>query len=268
MPRVYALRSALAIGQWHAYLALMLNYITEGDPALPRLIIAHGLFGQARNWGIIARALSDIRHVVLVDMRNHGDSPWFDSHSYEDMAADLAQVIGDDPVDLLGHSMGGKAAMVTALLHPEMIRRLVVADIAPIPYAHDQMQHIRAMQSLDLGQITRRQQAAKALDTTPEVAGFLTQNLDLAHKRWMINLDVLARDMPRILDFPDLGRRFDGPALFLSGGNSDYVTREHRGAIKALFPNARMAKIPGAGHWLHADRPDAVEAAIRAFLMA
>lgn len=246
----------------------MLNTLCEGDPALPRLIIAHGLFGQARNWRAIARALSDIRHVVLVDMRNHGHSPWYDSHRYEDMADDLAALLADQPADLLGHSMGGKAAMMAALNHPTRIRRLIVADIAPVRYDHDQMQHIRAMQSLDLSRISRRQQAARALATSPDVAGFLTQNLDLSAKRWMINLDVLAREMPRILDFPATGGQFSGPALFLSGAQSSYVTAQHRPAIKARFPNARLAAIPRAGHWLHADRPDATQAAIRAFLTA
>lgn len=246
----------------------MLNRITEGDAALPPLLIAHGLYGQARNWGTIARALGDIRHVTSVDMRNHGDSPWYDSHGYDDMATDLAEVL-EEPTDVLGHSMGGKAAMAMALTYPERVNRLIVADIAPVTYSHGQMEILQAMQALDLDQISRRTEAAQALVAAgidAGVAGFLTQNLDLAHKRWSINLDVLAQDMPKILGFPTYEAPFNGPALFLVGANSPYVQPEHRDAIKALFPRAHIARIPGAGHWLHADRPNMVEAAIRTFL--
>lgn len=247
----------------------MLNRITEGAIALPRLLIAHGLYGQARNWGTIARDLSDVRHVVSVDMRNHGDSPWYDSHGYDDMASDLAEVIGTDgPWDVLGHSMGGKAAMMLALTQPAKVRRLIVADIAPVAYDHDQLRHIRAMQNMDLSGITRRSAAAKALNTDPSVAGFLTQNLDLEHKRWKLNLDVLELEMPKIMDFPHVDTPFEGPALFVTGANSTYFGPEHRDAVKQLFPAARIAKIPDAGHWLHAERPQAVAETIRVFLTA
>lgn len=247
----------------------MLNRITEGDPALPRLLIAHGLYGQARNWGTIARDLSDIRHVVSVDMRNHGDSPWHDSHGYDDMAGDLAEVIGTGgPWDVLGHSMGGKAAMMLALTQPAKVRRLIVADIAPVAYDHDQLRHIRAMQDMDLSGITRRSAAAKALNTDPGVAGFLTQNLDLEYKRWKLNLDVLEAEMPKIMDFPQVDTPFKGPALFVTGANSTYFEPKHRDAVKRLFPAARIAKIPDAGHWLHAERPEAVAETIRVFLTA
>ncbi|MFM7654193.1 MAG: alpha/beta fold hydrolase, partial [Paracoccaceae bacterium] len=118
----------------------------------PTLVIAHGLYGSGRNWGVIARRLADIRNVVAVDMRNHGASPWTQTHSYPDLAADLAEVIATlgGPVDLLGHSMGGKAAMQLALTQGALIRRLVVADIAPVAYSHDQTRHIQAMRGLDL----------------------------------------------------------------------------------------------------------------------
>mgnify|MGYP000944288640 CR=1 FL=1 len=117
----------------------------------PTLVIAHGLYGSARNWGVIARRLADRREVVAVDMRNHGDSPRFPVQGYPEMAADLAEVIESlgVPVDLLGHSMGGKAAMQLALTRSRLIRRLVVADIAPVAYSHDQSRHARAMAALE-----------------------------------------------------------------------------------------------------------------------
>ena len=135
----------------------MLNQIHHGAPGGTPLIIVHGLYGSARNWGVIGKRLSENRHVIAVDQRNHGDSPWHDSHSYPDMAADLAAVIDANGgrADVVGHSMGGKAAMVLALAHPEKVARLVVADIAPVGYSHDQTQYIDAMQSVDLGAVTK-----------------------------------------------------------------------------------------------------------------
>lgn len=249
----------------------MLNTIRHGTPTdRPPLLIAHGLFGSARNWGVIAKRLSSDREVVAIDMRNHGDSPWRETHTYADMAGDLAGVIGDTPHDVLGHSMGGKAAMVLALTAPGTVRRLIVADIAPVAYAHTQAHLIAAMRAVDLSSITRRSDAAAQLADVPDdgTRSFLLQSLDAGGKRWTLNLDVLDRDMPHILGFPDMTDPVDTPAFFLSGGESDYVRPEHRETIKALFPNARFARIPGAHHWLHAENPRAFEAACRAFLDA
>ncbi|MWD26445.1 alpha/beta fold hydrolase [Aquicoccus sp. SCR17] len=250
----------------------MLNTITHGEPTSePPLIIVHGLFGSARNWGVIAKRLSDERQVIAVDQRNHGDSPHADSHDYEDMAADLAELVEriGGPVDMVGHSMGGKAAMVLALTRPELLRRLVVADIAPVPYDHDQSQHIAAMQAVDLAGVEKRSDVADQLAETVEdkaLQSFFTQSVDVKEKRWKLNLDVLERDMPKILGFPEVEGSFDGPTLFLSGGESDYVRSEHRETIRAKFPHARFAKLPGAGHWLHAEKPRDFEAAVRTFL--
>ena len=244
----------------------MLNTVRYDGPAGTPLLIAHGLFGSARNWGVIAKRLSADRPVIVVDMRNHGNSPWFDSQSYADMAADLAGVI-DQPMDVLGHSMGGKAAMVLALKHPEKLRRLIVADIAPVPYQHTQMGPLSAMRQVDPAKVSNRNDAKEQLgDLEPGVADFLLQSLDMKEKRWRLNLDVLEADMPQIVGFPDVTGVFDGPTLFLSGANSTYVLPEHRPIIKPLFPNAKFAKIPGAGHWLHAEKPREFEAAATAFL--
>ena len=247
----------------------MLNTIRHGTPTdAPPLLIAHGLFGSARNWGVIAKRLSDAREVVAVDMRNHGDSGWAEPHGYEAMADDLSRVIGEGPWDVLGHSMGGKAAMVLALTRPALVGRLVVADIAPVAYAHTQMPVVEALQGVDLGRVERRSDAADQLDLDPALVPFLLQSLDVGARRWRLNLDVLAGDMAEIMGFPEVAGRFDGPALFLSGGESDYVEAEHRDRIKALFPAARFASIPGAGHWVHAEKPREFEAAVRVFLDA
>ncbi len=249
----------------------MLASITHGAPTRKTpLLIAHGLYGSARNWGAIAKRISDSRQVVAVDMRNHGESPWYETHGYPEMAADIAEII-EGETDVIGHSMGGKAAMAMALSHPAHVRRLVVADIAPVRYTHTQLSMIEAMREVDLDQVETRRDADMQLAQRieePSVRAFLLQSLDVKARRWRLNLDVLARDMPKIMDFPAFETRFEGPALFLAGANSDYVTREHRDTIKARFPKARFAKLPNAGHWLHADQPRGFEAAVRAFLDA
>jgi esterase len=256
----------------------MLNLIRHPavEPAtLPPLVIAHGLFGSGRNWGVIARRLSQHREVVAVDMRNHGDSPWSDSHTYPDLAQDLAEVIGHlgSPVDLLGHSMGGKAAMQLALTTgASLVRKLVIADIAPVAYTHDQSRHIHAMRALDLSGLTSRGEADRRLADhldDPALRAFFLQSLDLKSEggpRWRLNLDALEANMASIVGWPDTKGRFDGPTLFLTGADSPYVEPEYREMIKTLFSAARFAKIPGAGHWLHAERPREFETAVEVFL--
>lgn len=260
-------------------LATIHHPATNPQAGVPPLVIVHGLYGSARNWGVIAKRLADIRDVITVDQRNHGQSPWADSHSYPDMAADLAEVITaiGQPVDLLGHSMGGKAAMQLALTQERfsdqpLIRRLILGDIAPVAYGHDQTQYARAMQAVDLTGLTSRSEAearlAEHLDDAALRAFFL-QSLELRGEgapRWRLNLQVLERDMANVVGWPDTQGRFDGPTLFLSGANSHYVRPEHRDHIRALFPHARFAKIPGAGHWLHAEKPREFEETVRVFL--
>lgn len=257
-----------------AYHRGMLNTIIHGDPTdHPPLLIAHGLYGSARNWGVIARRLSDERQVVAVDMRNHAYSFWDNQHDYPQLAQDLAEVIDSlgGVADVLGHSMGGKAAMVLALEHGDLLRKLVVADIAPVAYSHSQMPFIEAMRAVDMSRVQRRSDAEvqlAELGVDKALQSFFTQSLDVEGGRWRLNLDVLASEMPKIMSFPEVSGSWNGPALFLSGAASDYVLPEHRDRIRALFPAARFAKIPGAGHWLHAEKPREFEAAVRAFLNA
>ena len=255
-------------------LATILHPATEPKTALP-LIIAHGLYGSGRNWGVIARRLADVRDVIAVDMRNHGSSPRMPSQSYPDMAADLAEVIAANggKADLLGHSMGGKAAMQLALTQGALIRKLVVADIAPVAYDHDQSRHVRAMQDMDLTGLTSRQDAdARLAETVPDAGlrAFFLQSLDLRNHppQWRLNLDVLAAEMPKIVGWPGTQGQFSGPTLFLTGALSDYVRPDDRDTILSLFPKARFAKLPGASHWLHADRPREFEETVRVFLNA
>ncbi|MDB4170071.1 alpha/beta fold hydrolase [Planktomarina sp.] len=251
----------------------MISHEPENSPeaSIP-LVIAHGLFGSGRNWGVIAKRLANHRRVIALDMRNHGASPWHEDHNYHALAADIAEVATNlgQPVDLLGHSMGGKAAMVAALSGAP-IRRLIVADIAPVGYSHSQQPVIDAMQSLPLDHITSRAEADQALSAhidNPALRSFLLQSLNVSERRWRLNLLALSASMDQIIGFPDISGCFNAPALFLTGALSDYLRPEHRPIIKALFPKARFAKIPQAGHWLHAEKPHEFEAAVRVFLEA
>ncbi|TKZ21495.1 alpha/beta fold hydrolase [Shimia litoralis] len=250
----------------------MLNSITYGTRTdQPDLLIVHGLYGSGRNWGAIAKRLATGRRIVSVDQRNHGLSPWYSTNGYDDMANDLAEVIQAQgaPMDVMGHSMGGKAAMVLALKHPELVNRLIVADIAPVSYAHSQTQHIDAMRQVNLDTVEKRSHALDQLAAhvdDPTLRSFFTQSLDIKEKRWRLNLDVLEAEMPKIIGFPDVQGTFEHPTLFLSGAESDYVMPDHRPVIKQHFPKARFAKITGAGHWLHAEKPKEFVLSVGAWL--
>jgi esterase len=254
-------------------LAITSHPATDPNPAHPPLLIVHGLFGSGRNWGVIARNLATTRRVLVIDMRNHGHSPRASTHSYPDMAADLAEVIESEgaPMDVLGHSMGGKAVMQLALTRPDLLRKIVVADIAPVAYSHDQTDNITAMRSMDLTNLTSRGEADRRLSLTvpdPALRAFFLQSLDLraTPPAWRLNLDVLESEMPKIVGWPGTIGSFTGPTLFLTGELSHYVLPEYRETIRGYFPKARFAKLPDAGHWLHADRPREFEETVDVFL--
>ena len=248
----------------------MLNYMTFGDEKSPPVMIVHGLYGSGKNWGVIAKRLSDQFFVITLDLRNHGDSPWLDTHNYHVMADDLVEVINSLNIkpNIIGHSMGGKAAMVLALKRPNLVRNLIVADIAPVKYEHDQSQFIEAMQKVDLSKVEKRSDATLALSKFVEdksLQNFFTQSLDIKAKRWKLNLKVLRSEMSEILSFPKIESEFSGHSLFLKGEKSDYIKSEHRKLIKSLFTKARFATFKEAGHWLHAEKPREFESAARLF---
>lgn len=244
-----------------------LDYPAAEGEQEPPLLIAHGLFGQARNFHTLARRLATTRRVVAVDMRNHGASPWDPVMSYEAMAEDLADAVGrlcGGRAVVLGHSMGGKATMTLALSEPSLLAGVIVADIAPVPYRHSHRSYIRAMKAVDLGAVTRRSEADPMLaEAIPEPAlrAFILQNLEVKEgvARWRLNLAALEANMDALLAFPaELPEAaYDGPAYFLHGGASDYVAPETHPRIRALFPGAEIEAVEGAGHWLHAEKPDA-----------
>jgi pimeloyl-ACP methyl ester carboxylesterase len=247
----------------------------SGETA-PPLLIAHGLFGSARNFNTLGKRLAGPRRVVMVDMRNHGSSPWDPVNTYPAMADDLADAIErlcGGRAAVLGHSMGGKAAMTLALTYPELVQALIVADIAPVPHRHTHTPYIKAMQALDLSAVTRRAQAGPMLAGAapdPMLRSFLLQNLAVedGRARWRINLAALEANMEALLDFPAglPEAAYDRPAYFLHGGASPYVPPETHPRIRALFPMAEIETLPGAGHWLHAEQPEAFVGKVEGWL--
>lgn len=253
----------------------MLELHSESQGAGEPLLLVHGLFGSATNWRGIARRLGEQRRALAVDLRNHGRSPHHPAMDYPHMAQDLDAFIAcldAGPVDVLGHSMGGKAAMLLALTRPDRIRRLVVVDIAPVGYGHSHADLVSAMQKVDLAGIKSRTEADRQLQSAVPETGvrlFLLQNLALAQGRyhWRLNLAALAEHMRDIIGFPDVGSStFSGPTLFINGERSDYILPEHRDLIHRYFPAACFETIAGAGHWVHADQPDALIDSVLDFL--
>jgi len=245
----------------------------EGKP----VAILHGLFGSGRNWTSLAQRLAERFRVIVFDLRNHGASPWANAMDYRAMAGDVRaamQTREHQRYALLGHSMGGKTAMVAALVDPAAVERLVVVDIAPIVQpAASFAGYIRAMRALDLGAIGRRRDADTALATAipdPAARALLLQNLVLGDgpPRWRLNLPALEAALPAITDFPGFppGTRYGRSALFIAGGRSEALAPESEPAVRALFPSARIARIAEAGHWVHAERPAEFLAVVEPFL--
>jgi pimeloyl-ACP methyl ester carboxylesterase len=235
--------------------------------------ILHGLFGWGRNWATIAQRLAVRHRVIALDLRNHGNSPWADTMSYAEMAEDIRDTL-DRPATLIGHSMGGKAAMVAALAGgpgEHWVERLIVVDIAPVDYPEPTAE-LEAMRHLDLAAITRRSEADHQMAADipdPAERAFLLQNLvfgdGLPH--WRLNLAGIGESMPDILGFPDLpGATYRGPALFIAGAESGYLRPKHESAIRKRFPAAEFVRIPNATHWVHAEQPEAFLAAVERFL--
>jgi len=245
-----------------------LHHVDLGGAGLAPMLVLHGLLGSSRNWQTTGRDLAAHRHVLALDARNHGRSPHAELMDYPVMAADLLGWMERQHVtgaDLVGHSMGGKTAMLFACRHPERVGRLVVVDIAPKDYhsaAH--RAEFAAMNELDLAGLASRQEAELRFEARVPDLGmrkFLTTNLERSPEggwRWMVNLPVLTAALPALernaLAPED---RFDGDVLFITGGRSRYVQPADHDAIRRHFPRARIATIPEAGHNPHMDAREA-----------
>ena len=253
-------------------LALAFAEYGAGSP----VVILHGLYGSGRNWTSVARSLAERYRVFTLDLRNHGASPWDERMDYPAMAEDVAAFLAAQRLAraaFIGHSMGGKAAMVLALTAPEKVERLVVVDIAPVARETTQDGAIEAMRALDLRGAVRRGVVDERLrPAVPDNAmrAFLMQNLvpEEDGMRWRINLAALARNMPALIGFPEFppDRVYRGPVLVVRGERSDYVRDRDLDAFRQRFPAFELVTVPGAGHWVHAERTEAFLAAVEGFL--
>ena len=252
-----------------------------GDPASPAtpILLIHGLFGSAVNWhpivGRLHALLGADRRLIVPDLRNHGQSPHDPILSYEAMAEDLIGLLDSrdiEYVSLVGHSLGGKVAMWLALNWPERIEALAVVDIAPVTYASRFRRLIAALGALNLKTIDSRREADARLAAAipdPMMRGFLLQNLRKSEAgwSWRLNLAALPEAMEELRTFPDpRDRQFHGRTAFIHGADSDYVNTNQLPTIRALFPRAELVAIPGAGHWVHADQPEAFTQTLVDFL--
>lgn len=251
--------------------AMKLHYqllATESD-ALP-VILIHGLFGNLDNLGVLARDLNQQHSVVKVDLRNHGLSPRSEVMTYPEMAQDLLTLLDDlqlEKVIVIGHSMGGKAAMALAAIAPQRVEKLIIIDVAPVDYQtrrHDEI--FVALQAVSAAGITQRQQAAELMRGYLKEEGVIQFLLKSFHQgEWRFNLPVLIEEYENITGWQEVPA-WPHPTLFIRGGLSPYVQDSYREDIARQFPQARAHVVAGTGHWVHAEKPETVLRAIHRFL--
>lgn len=241
----------------------------------PPMIILHGLLGANGNWHTLSRtAFSEVATVYAVDQRNHGRSPHTDAMDYPLMAQDVdafAEQHGLGSVHLLGHSMGGKTAMQTALTYPDRVDRLVIVDMAPRAYPPNHADLLEALAGIDPSDFDDRDEIDGALaDDVPSwaIRQFLLKNLkyDGEEYSWTMNLEAIRGHYDEIRGALPAEGTFEGPTLVVRGERSDYVTDDDRTAFQKYFPNVEMKTIEGAGHWVHADAPEAFADVVVDFL--
>lgn len=252
-------------------------HTTELGDAGARVVFCHGLFGQGKNWTQIGKALAQDHRVTLVDMPDHGRSPWSAEFDFVDAADQVARLLSaDDPVVLVGHSLGGKVAMIVALRHPELVERLCVVDVSPVAYAHSEefrgyMDAMLEVAGAPAGSRSEVDDALRPAVPNATVRAFLMQNLHRDGDRWAWrpNLELLRRDLAELSDWPAEEvaglPSYDGAVLWVAGARSHYVTDEYTPAMEALFPRVRRVTIKDAGHWVHSEQPEVFIEVLRRF---
>ncbi|WP_111976492.1 alpha/beta fold hydrolase [Algibacillus agarilyticus] len=239
---------------------MQLNYTDKGTG--PVLVLIHGLLGSLDNLNMVARSFNKQFRTISVDLRNHGSSAHLNPMDYPTLAQDVFETLDALAIDdftVLGHSMGGKVAMQMALQSPARIERLIVADIAPITYPERHQQIFNGLNAINLSTIKNRTDADITLAkhvTEPGVRQFLLRNLVKEPNgfNWKMSLNNIMAGYQDVIGFPTLQTQYTKPTLFIKGGASEYITREHQTATLALFPSATAKVIQGAGHWLHAEK--------------
>ncbi|WP_111411895.1 alpha/beta fold hydrolase [Billgrantia lactosivorans] len=255
-------------------MSVELNYQDTGGEG-PPLIVVHGLLGSADNWRSHVKQWQARRRVVAVDLRNHGRSPHAEGMSYREMAGDLLALMDRLQITrahLLGHSMGGKIVITLARLAPERVVSLIVADIAPQAYGHGHDAIFAGLRHLQRGKPTNRREADALLSEHVEERGvrlFLATNLERGDNgalRLRIGLDQIEAGYRDIMQAPAGEGAFEGPTLVLRGGKSHYVPDSALPNLREVLPNARLVTLEEAGHWLHAEQPEAFQSAVEEFL--
>lgn len=254
-----------------------LHYKKYSDDG-PALLILHGLFGSLSNWGWHSKQLAENYSVYGVDLRNHGDSPHSEQHDYPSMAEDVRGLInqlGLSSCSIIGHSMGGKVAMQLALDNPELVDKLVIVDISPVGYPEDADNHMNVLAAMDavpLGQVKSRTEAEETLEDYIDIEAtrkFILTNLVRGisgNFEWRLNKEALRENYPALRAGIESSESFPGPVLFVKGSLSDYVQLEHESRIMQLFPGASVKIVLEAGHWLHAEQPQALQNILSKFL--
>ncbi|GMQ28792.1 alpha/beta fold hydrolase [Algoriphagus confluentis] len=238
------------------------------------LVILHGLFGSLDNWFSIARELEKHYTLYLVDQRNHGDSPHTDEWNYQVMVEDLKEMLDEEALEkvyLMGHSMGGKTAMFFASAYPERVEKLIVADIAPRYYPIHHQTILEGLNSIDLKATKSRKEADDQLAEYIQELGvrqFLLKSLGRNSEGfvWKINLPVITKNIEEVGKALPEEAKYEGPTLFLGGSNSNYIKQTDLPDLEKHFSNYELEFVANAGHWLHAERPEAVIEEVRRFL--
>lgn len=249
---------------------MQLHYRLQGQG--PTIVLLHGLFGSLDNLGVLARDLQRDYTILSPDLRNHGRSPHSAEMNYTLMAQDLLALLAAlslPPVILLGHSMGGKVAMAMALLAPQLVKQLLVLDIAPVAY--DQQRHnaifkgIQAVVDAEVVQRPAAVQVLRALNFEEATLHFLLKSFHQG--QWRFNWPVLQSGYPAISGW-DIPGSWGGPACFIGGECSDYLLPTYHSQVKQQFPRAEIHRLPQAGHWLASEQPEAVLQRVRQFIAA